>query len=378
MLQTPDDTVTPASPPLPLTRENLRALTKMSSAAPSTPRNKGSASHSSDSKKSSQVPADIRSSLENYNIFFDRITLDSPDFDPQLANFIAQKVKIARSSPTITKEKHQQIVSLYKQYEGTLEATQSSKLKEHIFTKPGFLESDTGILEVVERTPFHTGSVPIPNTSGDYNWARVLENTKDPENPAPDIMYGLKESGVFCKTETAILSSLTKTTRVAKDLYFPFLTVEWKSESHGGNALKARTQAARSGAAIVHAMRNLYAEVAPDHDLENLSYPDLVARTACFSCIICGWSIEVWVHWFRLDDRGIVQWHSTKIEETRVTRYQDDFTDLHRVLHNIFDWGTTERLVQIRGVLETIDKQRAEAAGVSVSALGKRKAPSSS
>lgn len=360
MLQTPDATVKLTSPPLPLTRGNLKALGKMTSqAGPSTP-GKGSASQSSSSKKSSKVPASIRGCLEDYNILVNKISLDTSKFDPDLAQFIEQKILSTRSSPTITKAKHEEIDSLFRQYEGATEATISAKLADLIFTRPGMLEGDTATLECTQQTPFRVGSVPIPDTSDDPLLAILLRDSKVPENPAPDYMFGLKDGGLFSKNHTKILKNLKQTTRVAANLYFPFLTVEWKSESHGGNAHVARSQAARSGAAIVSDMRNLYAHTIPNGKLElDSTYPDLAAKTACFSCIISGWLIEVWVHWFRFNEDGVIEWHSTSVMQTRVRKYQDDFVELHRVLHNIFDWGTSERLGQIRTVLELIDRMGA-------------------
>jgi len=381
VLQTPDATVTPTSPPLPLTYENLRALTKMASGGPSTPKNKGttsgpSTSKSAASKKTLGVPAEILGALKKYNICVDEIMFKSEAFNGQLADFIEAKMMSTRSSPTITVEKHQQITSLYRQYGKSHESVFSEKLKDHIFTKPGFLETISAPLECVAQVPFRPGSVPIPDTSDDYDLETLLKDCQVPRNPVPDHLYGLRRFGVFSKDEVNILAIIEKDTRVAPELYFPFLTIEWKSEAHLGNAEIARTQAARSGAAIVSDMRNLYAHIAPDGNPDSL-YPDhLTARTACFSCIIAGLTIEVFVHWFRFNEDGRIEWHSTRILAILWAEYENSFTKLHKVLHNILSWGTVERKDQIKEVLKTLGEQRAAAAAVV--AGHKRKASASS
>lgn len=354
----------------------------MSSAAgPSTPTNKGTTSghatsKTSATKRTSKIPADIREALTDYNIFVDAIELDSDNFESDLAQFIKAKVMSARNSPTISKAKHHEITSLYRQNESENEITLSHMLEDLIFTKPGIPHEVTQRLHRTEQTSFRPGSIPIPDASDDYTLASILKKAKIPENPEPDFLYGLKEVGVFSKSELKILKDIKEDTRTVPRLYFPFLSAEWKSESHSGNPHVARSQAARSGAAIVSDMRNFYAHVAPSGNPESF-HPDLVARTACFSCIIAGWYIEVFVHWSRLNEDHVIEWHSTTLLQLPIKRYEDNFTELHKILHNIFAWGTIDRFIQIRDGLEILGK-RAEAAGKGTAAGHKRKASASS
>lgn len=375
-----DATVTPSSPPLPLTRKNLRALTKMSSTGPSTPTNKDNASQSTTSESSaakiaSVNPIAIREDLETYNIFVHKIKFDSEHFDPSLADFIKAKVTPTRSSPTITEEKHEEITSLFDEYKYDNAITLSSKLGDLIFTKPESFEGITGALHKTAQASFRPGSVPVPDTSDDYMLESLLGKTKVPENPKPDHLYGLKGSKVFSTNELKLLRAIENDTKTVPYLYFPFLSVKWNSESQGDNAHVARSHVATSGAAIVSDMRNLYAHIAPDGNPDAL-YPDLAARTVCFSCIIAGLNIEIFVHWFRLNEDGKIEWHSTRILAIFWSDYENSFTKLHKILHNIFDWGMIERVHQIKEVLKTLGEQRAAAAATV--AGSKRKAPSSS
>lgn len=167
-------------------------------------------------------------------------------------------------------------------------------------------------------------------------------------------MFGLDESGPF-SPQRNLIKLLKNDIAIAEGIDFPFLIVEWKSESRAGTSHAAQSQAARGGAAIVNAMRKLYGMIAPNGNPEALGYTNLAARTACFSCVIAGWTIGLWVHWFGFAD-GVIEWYSTVLLETRVRTYED-FIVLHRAIHNILDWGCGERVTQIQEVLKTILEQ---------------------
>ncbi len=180
-------------------------------------------------------------------------------------------------------------------------------------------------------------------------------------------MFGLEKSGPFYP-QRRLIEGLDNNIAIADEIDFPFLIVQGKSEGYAVNVHAAESQAASGGSAIVNTMRKLYGKIAHDGNPEALSYNNLAARTACFSCVIAGWTIGLWVHWFRFTD-GVIQWHSTILFETRVRTYSD-CVELRKAIHNIFDWGCVECVHQIQEVLQTISEQRR-------AAELKRKAPSS-
>jgi len=110
-----DATATPTSPPLPLTYENLRALT-MASAGPSTPPKGGSTkSGSMKSNATSRVPVKIRRHLRHFNIFVDELRL--PQADPSIRDLEARCVRPSRGSPGLSENEHDEIEGLFRTYE---------------------------------------------------------------------------------------------------------------------------------------------------------------------------------------------------------------------------------------------------------------------
>lgn len=106
-------------------------------------------------------------------------------------------------------------------------------------------------LKRVQQMPFTNAVLPRAIISDGLS---VAIQTK--HEPKPDVAYGYTIQGFtpsqqFTQRSTVNGANLSKFSRLAKDLYWPFLVVEFKAPAVGGNIYVAESQCAGGGSACL-------------------------------------------------------------------------------------------------------------------------------
>jgi hypothetical protein len=109
-------------------------------------------------------------------------------------------------------------------------------------------------------------------------------------------------------------------------------------------------QARRGGAAIVNARRQIHASTIPEYDYFS---PDLA--TIAFSCAITMEIAYIAVHWCQRI-AGNDHWYMAVVKRFFLAE-DDDIQKLRLSLHNIIDWGLSERLKSIKEELKVLDER---------------------
>lgn len=191
--------------------------------------------------------------------------------------------------------------------------------------------------------------VPQPDSSGDTVLRDALEAVGIPPRPTPDVTYGYDQS-TFTQSERdsiAALSAKSKVTGTNNEPHFPFLVVEWKSRR--GDADKAELQAARCGAAGVYTHWQFLREAGG-----RTPQPE---DTAIFSARVTGDTIDLYVHWRRMDPRDGLSWEMDKIRSAFLDQ-EEDVYKVRSLLLEILDWARGDRLHQIKAALALRNKPR--------------------
>ena len=117
---------------------------------------------------------------------------------------------------------------------------------------------------------------------------------------------------------------------------WPFLVIQSKQAT--GNLDDACNQAARDGAAIVHAARELYkiAGVAMDS-------PGPDGKTYIYSAVMDTKVMEWYVHWAFVKDNGKVHYHMDTIVDNRLLTGEGALPKLRGPTHDILEWGLMTR-----------------------------------
>lgn len=353
MLQTPDATVSPISPPLPLTRENLRALTRMSSAGPSTPKKRKASSGKSltaTSQGSSEVPSETQTAIRTRLLTF-RITItNAMYFTVEKLKPVVEEIAITfRNSPGISQEKISRVQKKLNDLYDEPEETVSSQLVTELFIPPDSRDV-MAPLHFLRNTQFVKDCIPVPNALDDNRLEELLMQTQTPKTPKPDFVFGIDpKRNIFTSQEQTINDLQKSTASIVGGLQYPFFLIEWKSCSTGGNIFFAETQLARSGAAIVSSMVKFYRRAKP-----SISNEELLQKTLCFSSAVDSFQSRIYVHWW--DKSGNSDdWHMHLVEHLGFQdRDPEHFRQYRRIIDNILEWGLGKRLQQIKEALKTL------------------------
>ncbi|KAI4216526.1 MAG: hypothetical protein LQ351_001015 [Letrouitia transgressa] len=167
--------------------------------------------------------------------------------------------------------------------------------------------------------------------------------------PKPDVAYGYALQGFthsqqITQRSTVNGANLSKFSRLAKDLYWPFLLVEFKAPAVGGNMYAAENQCAGGGSASLLACQTLLSMASQANDSTDLT--DSVA----YSAAIDGAAANLLVHWY---DAGDETYCLERIHHYDLNR-PEDIQKFQLHTKNIVDWGAGSRLKKIRAALDVI------------------------
>lgn len=132
---------------------------------------------------------------------------------------------------------------------------------------------------------------------------------------------------------------------------WPFLMMEFKSRSCGGNPWAAENKNAGSGSHSVNCIEKLLSYVRPAQDRQ-------VTDSIAFSCVIDSYSATTWVHWLELEGDNArsgpkPRFVSSEVD-TGLFKRVEEIARFNTNMQNILSWGIGERLDMIKGALSTI------------------------
>ena len=206
------------------------------------------------------------------------------------------------------------------------------------------------LLKRVQQMPFTNATLPratIPDGL-DVRIQRICQ-------PKPDVAYGYKFEAFtpaqrITQGATVRGVNLSKYSRPAKDLYWPFFVVEFKAPATGGNMYVAENQCAGGGTACLMASKTLQSLAS------EIDEPLALTESVAYSIAIDG--VVAYLH---------IHWYDTK-EQTyclqRIRRYNldlpKDIQNLQMHTRNIVDWGLGSRLEKIKAALDVIQAEEAK------------------
>ena len=213
---------------------------------------------------------------------------------------------------------------------------------EHIFTAMD-QEFDAGLLP----DKFNTGNL-------EAKLAKLLKKQTGMKTPKPDFTFGIKQNRL--PTFGPIPDVVRRLLTVCPTMRHPFLIVEGKT--HGGDIAVAEDQARRGGATLVHAARQLRAEVG--RQLVNDGADD---ETFVFSITIDTNIFRFWVHWHerRITAIGPDKNEPEEFFHMNAVRCfaladEDQAPKMRDCLHNILQWGANARYKEQEGLHDAIRK----------------------
>jgi Variant SH3 domain len=189
-----------------------------------------------------------------------------------------------------------------------------------------------------------TNFVPIPLDLS------ILTDPLPLPRPKPDKAFGYSEKA-FTRNQLATIDLLTDPFKRSyatpdKELLFPFLDDEFKSQGKCGSHAIATNQAAGAGAVAMNGFMELTQR---GLGLDTFDYDE----PQFFSLSVDHSTVHVYVHWLRIgtEDRQL-SFHMEELSQHNL-RDLDGLRAVHRTVKNILDWGRKERLPAICKLLDT-------------------------
>ncbi|EXJ77048.1 hypothetical protein A1O3_10206 [Capronia epimyces CBS 606.96] len=161
-----------------------------------------------------------------------------------------------------------------------------------------------------------------------------------PSNPRPDYHYCLDPDSFSAEElEKQALADLQPYAQPSTAGFWPFLVMECKSQSRGGNFYVASSQNAVAGAICVNSMEKLLTTAQTVHT---------EIDSVCFSCNIDAERAEVHIHYFQ-NGRFI----SAELEDFNF-KAATDVVHFRNCVRNMVEFGFKDRLPQIQALLAKI------------------------
>lgn len=193
---------------------------------------------------------------------------------------------------------------------------------------------------------FARASVPFPTTE-----------TRNPsdfgiKNPKPDITYGFEPDAFDTQQQKALL---TFEPELSGGIISPFFVIQWKG--FAGSMQTAKDQARRDGAAMVYSRRKAMERI----PLTSASHSYLDLASMAFTCVINTEAAHLHIHWAE-EAEGKTDWLMAVVKRYHLEE-DDNIRDLRRALHNILDWGLSERLALVKSQVDLYQEEAALAYG---------------
>lgn len=202
--------------------------------------------------------------------------------------------------------------------------------------------------KIVKRAPFSRQSLP----TGRPEWRSTIQYSISRTRPYFAFGYTTESDLSLNRVQHLPVFNLEKVCDTSVGLYRPYFIAEFKALP---NQRAATNQVAGAGAACVNVAKSLYA-CAPATFEGNTSSTFSMA----FSATINGLDARLWVHWSQPD--------SWEIRMACIKGYHlleaDQLILLRRHIHQIIDWGLTDRYELQKRCLRVLadEAERQEAA----------------
>jgi hypothetical protein len=281
------------------------------------------------------VPVDIK--FEAYGI----ILPYGRELPAQLKTHIEQVIRKSRTAVTPNSAR---LAGQYYQLQELNEAA-SARILEDCLLFQGET-SDNGIPKIVREPDLNLAKKYLPKIHEGF----FEKEVGTLEQPRPDSTLGYILSprarpGDWATAFDSREEARFMGTAINRDLSFPWLTAQWKSQKHGQSQYQAKHQAARDGAAIVTYLVGFY----KDAGEETLD----VVKTCHFSLTCDKETVKLWVHWLEVErhqNKDVKMYYMECIEMAHVP-LANDVWKIRRDLHNLLDYALAERLTAIKNAI---------------------------
>lgn len=333
----PDTSIQPESHTLPLTRENLILVTGEMPTAGASEKSKARQTQTSGTQG-----ADIEDILKFSGMpVRDEEVQRSSDFQP-IKDLTERLLAPRRDSPEIAGRDHDHWQAKLKVYKKRNERTfmthffnpltsgARNVISESCQTVQREWQEDG--LDFNEDQPFLTGSINRIFTGGNKEWHRKLNSLPRVKNPKPDTAYGYAIDSLTTQ-EQDVCRANSMYTCISKGIRLPAIINEFGQTDHP----RAIAQAARGGAAIVNATRELVKRSGKD-----IMSPGPDVDTVAFSFPYTYNLAHLYVHWALVRD-GKVTYHMHRRRFYDIDPDSDGIFQQRRDLNNLLEWMLFDR-----------------------------------
>lgn len=200
-------------------------------------------------------------------------------------------------------------------------------------------------LDMTISSDFFKESIPALDTSQDPVLEVLLACLPRIKTPRPDRAYGLRNDA-FTEEQINLNEIVKKISRVARSIYYTFFIIEFKSSN--APILEAQLQARRSGACLVHSMREFKRKAGILNDTTVEDNGSFV-----FSIAMVPDQAQLFVHWAVEGSNRRVTYHMHELNSYSITQ-AGAVKDLRRDVDNVMEWGLTIRKEYIKQGLAMI------------------------
>ncbi|KAL8383703.1 hypothetical protein RB595_010756 [Gaeumannomyces hyphopodioides] len=263
-----------------------------------------------------------RDNLEENNIFL-RYPCDPI---PASMTSVIDRVHRSRDSTGPSLDEIRQDRDLQELAMGAPEPEVEEYFRTHVF--PAADSSDK--LQRNCRLPMAKHTVPISGSEHKIS------------TPMPDILYGYNRRGAFTRQEARLISTRTRMDANSRGLAFPFFVVEFKGD---GDRLSVATNQCLGASASCVNIAERFSRQLNNCDSGEIQPID----TAAFSVAMNGTVAKLYISW-KQDELSyyMANFRNFALQDA------EQYREFRKIVRNIVDWGKTERLKQIRDLVDSL------------------------
>jgi len=209
---------------------------------------------------------------------------------------------------------------------------------------------------------FTRGYIPTLDPAENEELSALLSKMEGVTNPKPDLAYGLDEDAFdeIASTANALHKDLTE---LSDQMYHTFFIAEFKS--HKGSVAEAKNQACRGGAVLMNTIAMLREKAGISDKDDAFDHGSFT-----FSLAFDPYSAFMYVHWREI--RGPKEAPKTFYHMDQLGQYalreKQPVEDLRIAINNVLEWGVGARKTFVLDMLAKIaEKARAQAKAASKS-----------
>ncbi|EXJ81711.1 hypothetical protein A1O1_07776 [Capronia coronata CBS 617.96] len=288
----------------------------------------------SDLPKKPSTCSRVRSPRYRQDLLHNKIVVRPAQIPPSILEYGRRIISRARNSPTMPDSQAQAAVTAIRMLDDADESTIYAEYMSMQLLPGLFLYS--GKIRKAGNIPFDPEALP------------QIPSAPPLATPRPDLHYCLDRSNFsFEEGSQGCLLSLPPDfhpfVQPSRAGYWPYFTVEFKSEACRGTSWVAENQNATTGALCVNAMEKLLSlDMVPTGHTE--------IESVSFSCNINAMVAVIWIHYCQNQ-----QFYSTELEYFHLSSSRA-VVDFRNSVRNIVEFGFKDRLPQILALLDSISR----------------------